>query len=390
METMKENIKTNVYINDLGIFLPNKPVSNERIENVLGKVHNLTSRTRNIILKNNRIRERYYAIDPETGKLTHTNTQLCAQAIMNLKSWDSIRKEGIDILSCGTTSPDVITPNHALMVQGELKLPPCEAVATSGVCLTSMTALKYAYTGILSGQSDTAIVTASELSSSYMNSGFHDCSHPEDTDVDNNPYLAFNVDFLRWMLSDGAGSLYISSRRNDSGISLKIKWIDMLSYAGNYETCMYIGAVKNEDGSVKGWRECGSLLEAVKNDYFAVKQDVELVKREVMNVTITKGLRAIARKREMTPEMIDWFLPHYSSGYFRERVYDHMEKIDFRIPYEKWFTNLEYKGNVGSASIFIMLEELFFSGKLKKGQQVLCYIPESARFSVGYMLLEVV
>jgi 3-oxoacyl-[acyl-carrier-protein] synthase-3 len=37
-----------------------------------------------------------------------------------------------------------------------------------------------------------------------------------------------------------------------------------------------------------------------------------------------------------------------------------------------------------------MLEEIFHSGKLKQGDKILCYIPESGRFSIGYMQLAVV
>jgi 3-oxoacyl-[acyl-carrier-protein] synthase III len=37
-----------------------------------------------------------------------------------------------------------------------------------------------------------------------------------------------------------------------------------------------------------------------------------------------------------------------------------------------------------------MLEELFHSGKLKEGEKLLCYIPESGRFAIAYMLLTVV
>jgi 3-oxoacyl-[acyl-carrier-protein] synthase-3 len=36
------------------------------------------------------------------------------------------------------------------------------------------------------------------------------------------------------------------------------------------------------------------------------------------------------------------------------------------------------------------LEEIFKSGRLKKGDKILCFIPESGRFSVGYMMLTVV
>lgn len=67
-----------------------------------------------------------------------------------------------------------------------------------------------------------------------------------------------------------------------------------------------------------------------------------------------------------------------------------MEGIGFRIPYEKWFTNLACKGNTGSASIYVIIEELFHSDKLKEGQKILCFIPESGRFSVAYVLLTVI
>jgi 3-oxoacyl-[acyl-carrier-protein] synthase-3 len=96
------------------------------------------------------------------------------------------------------------------------------------------------------------------------------------------------------------------------------------------------------------------------------------------------------RKKNLKADEVDWFLPHYSSGFFREKLFSAMEEIDFNIPYEKWFTNLSYKGNTGSASIYVILEELFHSGKLKEGQKLLCFIPESGRFSIAYMLLSVV
>jgi 3-oxoacyl-[acyl-carrier-protein] synthase-3 len=70
-------------------------------------------------------------------------------------------------------------------------------------------------------------------------------------------------------------------------------------------------------------------------------------------------------------------------------MFEGMKKVGFDVPQEKWFTNLSYKGNTGSASIYIILEELFSSGKLQTDQKILCFIPESGRFSAGFMLLEV-
>jgi 3-oxoacyl-[acyl-carrier-protein] synthase-3 len=59
------------------------------------------------------------------------------------------------------------------------------------------------------------------------------------------------------------------------------------------------------------------------------------------------------------------------------------------IPAEKWFMNLSRVGNVGSASIYLALEELMSSGKLKKGERILLSVPESGRFSYAYAFLTV-
>lgn len=122
----------------------------------------------------------------------------------------------------------------------------------------------------------------------------------------------------------------------------------------------------------------------------ALTQDVKLLNENIMTYTVGKPIPEIAKKHGLTPDDITYFIPHYSSRYFENKLYDMLKQSDFEIPKEKWFTNLETKGNTGSASMYIILEELFASGKLKKGETLLCYIPESGRFSVGYLLLEVV
>lgn len=73
-----------VYINGTSVFLPNAPVGNDDIENVLGMVGGKPSRARRIVLRNNGIQARHYAIHPLTGEVTHTNAQLTAEAIRGL------------------------------------------------------------------------------------------------------------------------------------------------------------------------------------------------------------------------------------------------------------------------------------------------------------------
>jgi 3-oxoacyl-[acyl-carrier-protein] synthase-3 len=153
---------------------------------------------------------------------------------------------------------------------------------------------------------------------------------------------------------------------------------------------MYAGSVKEGNGRLRGWREFPSLAEAIAGEAFPVKQDVKLLNKEIITTSVERTLSRLIPKRGLTPGAVDWFLPHYSSDYFRQELYDHLRGIGFEIPAEKWFTNLYEKGNTGAASIYIILEELFHSGRLRTGDRLLCFIPESGRFSICYMHLTVV
>jgi 3-oxoacyl-[acyl-carrier-protein] synthase-3 len=381
----------NAYITDIAISMPNEPVNNEEMEKVLGLVHELPSRTKNIILRNNGIKQRFYAIDPATGQTTHSNAQLAAEAVKNLKPYDNFSVEDIELLSCGTSAPDQFMPGHASMVHGEVGGSKCEIVSTSGICLSGISCLKYAWMSVALGLTNNAVATGSEQSSSFMRSRMCDTVNPERAEkLETQPTLAFEADFLRWMLSDGGGAIFIAPEPAKDRLSLKIEWIEILSHANEMETCMYAGAIKEADGSLRGWREFDSLQESVAANSLLVKQDAKLLNSDIIPVVISRSLPRYIEKYNLNPDEIDWFLPHYSSEYFRQIIYDHLKEIDFEIPEERWFSNLSEKGNTGSASIYIILEEIFKSGRLKKGDNILCFIPESGRFSVGYMMLTVV
>lgn len=380
-----------VYINDIRAFLPNKPVSNDDMESLLLQTGSRPSRVKKLILRSNKITSRHYAIDPETGLATHNNAQLTAEAIRKLAQQG--RDLGsIEILACGTTLPDQLIPNHALMVHGELKLPPCEVVATAGVCLSGTMSLKYVYMSILSGLAASGVATGSENVSSIMRAHlFADELETSERQLEKNPEIAFEKDFLRWMLSDGAGAVWLSDTPDNdkNNISLRIDWIHQRSYAGQLEACMFAGAEKQEDGTLQGWREYLP-REWLAQSIFSIKQDVKLLNEKIIEYTVTRPLQELVQQKTIKPKEIDWFLPHYSSDFFRDKVDAGMRQAGCKIPENKWFSNLATKGNTGSASIYIILEELFHSGRLQKGERLLCYVPESGRFSTAFMHFTVV
>ena len=377
-----------VYINDIGVSLPHKPIPNHDMESTLGMVGNKPSKARRIVLRNNGIQTRYYAINTSTGEPTHSNRDLTISAIKNLEE-NGLNLNEVGCLACGTSSPDQLLPSHAVMVHGDTDIPPCEVVSFSGICASGIQALKYGYTSILSQQCRHAISTGSEVASSVMRSQQFQAEIKERTsNLEKNPSLAFGKDFLRWMLSDGAGAAFLSHQPNDNKPSLKIEWVDIQSFANELDVCMYQGGVKQEDGTLKGYR-CFTQDELLNQSIMSLEQDVKLLNEHIIS-TSTKALSASVEKHDLDLNDIDYFLPHLSSEYFREKLHDGYLEAGHSIPLEKWFTNLSQVGNVGSASIYIILEELFHSGKLKNGQKLLLMVPESGRFTMSFTLLTVV
>ena len=373
-----------VYITRIAKFLPNNPIDNDQMEKKLGVIDGRASRARRIVLRNNRIKQRYYAID-DNGDVTHNNAQLTAEAVEELCDND-FPKENIELLSCGTSSPDQILPSHAAMVHGFLKNGNLEINSPSGACCTGMNALKYGYLSVMTDQVSNAVCTGSERTSSWMKSDVFENEIAHLKTLEESPILAFNKEFLRWMLSDGAGAILLESEPNGE-TPLKIEWMDGYSFAYEMEACMYAGGEKLENGILKSWSEYPAEVWG-EMALFAMKQDTRLLGENIL-VKGVNSLKQALEKHDISIDKVDYYLPHISSYYFKETLYDELKLQDVEIPWEKWFLNLEHVGNVGAASIYIMLEELAHSGKLKKGDTILLQVPESARFAYTYAYLTV-
>ena len=88
--------------------------------------------------------------------------------------------------------------------------------------------------------------------------------------------MGFATDFLRWMLSDGAGA-FLVTREPSSSLSLKIDWLDILSYAPESEVCMYYGLKKEDDGSTVSYRRVKDPVQFCKDGFLNLAQDVAVL-----------------------------------------------------------------------------------------------------------------
>lgn len=373
-----------VFITKIGKCLPNEAVSNDEMENYLGLINDTASKARRLILRNNKIVSRYYALD-KSGNSTHSNAELTKNAIQELFD-ESFTDQDMELLSCGTTTPDVLVPSHASMVHGLLKNKNLELNSSSGVCCAGMNALKFGFLSVKSGSTQNAVCTGSEKLSTWMSSDKFENEVVNLKNLEEQPILAFKKDFLRWMLSDGAGAFLLENQPKGE-ISLKIEWMEAYSYAYELETCMYAGGDKLENGEIKPWNDYNP-DQWLKESLFAFKQDVKLLDQFIL----VKGVQSVfdaLSKNNVSVDEIDYFLPHVSSHYFVDGLCKLLAEKGLEIPMEKWFMNLATVGNVGAASIYLALEELMYSGKLKKGDKILLSVPESGRFSFALAYLTV-
>ena len=376
-----------VYITKASKYLPNTPIDNDQMEAFLGEINETASKAKRIVLRNNGITTRYYALDTQ-GNPTHTNADLTCLAIKGLLD-THFKAADIQVLSCGTSTPDCLLPSHAAMVHGLLKgSGAVELTSSAGVCNSGMNALKFAYLSVKSGNSTNAVCTGSERVSSWLRANKYESEIQSLTLLQEQPILAFKKDFLRFMLSDGAGALRLESKPHPTDRSLQILWMEAHSYAHQLEACMYAGCEKQSDGSLKAWSDY-SPEQWLEQSIFSIKQDVKLLNENIL-VKGAESMQATLNKHALSPDEITYFLPHISSLYFKERLYEELKKVGIDIPLECWFLNLPQVGNVGSASPYLMLEELFNSQKLQKGDTLLLSVPESGRFSYSYALLKVV
>lgn len=384
---MKQMTLNEVYITRTASFFPNNPVSNDDMEEYLGYINNKPSKSKRIVLRNNGITNRYYALE-KGGKVTHTNAQMTALAVKALFTNTPDEIKSVQLLSCGTSAPDQIMPSHGVMVHGWLpESGAIEVVSPSGVCCAGMHALKYAYMAIKTGEITTAVATGSERMSVALRADKFEDEVQKLIELEENPYISFEKEFLRWMLSDGASAFLLSGKKNETGLNLRIEWLEGVSYAQEMEACMYMGSEKLKDGALKSFLEY-TAEEINEHSVMSIKQDVKLLSEHIVPLGGMK-LKELFEKKGLTPADIDYFLPHMSSNFFKSKIYERLEYNGMSIPYEKWFVNLSTVGNVGAASVYMMIDELFCSGKLKKGNKILLLVPESSRFSYMYGLLTV-
>lgn len=367
---------SDVYLSATARHLPGPAIDNAGMDAYVAPLNRLSGRIKQRILAENGIQTRHYGIDAE-GRCHTPPEAMAAQAIRACLAEAGIGLEAVGMLATGSCAGNALLPGFANMVLGELAAPPMQALTSHGICASGVAAWEAAASALSLGAHAHALVAAAEMPSRlFKRSRYAGCGYDAD----------FDAHFLRWMLSDGAGALLLSRQpaARADGLRLRLSFIHQRAFSGDYPVCMQLGLSADRSQShldFASWQEAeaaGALL---------LRQDIRLLPH-LFDVGIHEYV-SLVNQGHIDPASIDHFLCHYSSEKFAPVVDELMHKAGFAIARERWYSNLTTRGNTGAASIFIMLDEFLRTRTLAAGERILCFVPESGRFTVSFILIEV-
>lgn len=373
-----------VYVTGTGSVLPGPPVGADAMEARLGLVGGRASALGRRALRWNGIETRHYALD-EDGRPTTCSAAMCAGAVAAALDDAGRSVGGLQHLATATTQGDLLVPGHGSQVHAALEgAGPLEVASFQSVCASSLMAAKSAWQAVRTGEAELAAAAASEFSSRWFRPAFYEGGAL----IDAKGRLALEAEFLRWTLSDGAGAVAMEPAPATGRMSLKVEWIDLVSLAGRFDPVMWAGATAaDRHEGAAGWSHAGP-ARAHAEGRIALLQDFGQLKA-VIRAWVGVYLEKVESGR-IDPAAVDWLLCHYSARSLREEIVRLLETTGAMIPEERWWTNLPTAGNVGAASIWVMLDGFLKAGLLRPGQRVLCVVPESGRAMVGFMMLTAV
>ena len=369
------------YITSSSQFLPGGPVECADMSRYIGSVSPISDRIGRLMLRRNRIETRHYAID-EDGSSPWTVASLAGQAVRSMVEEAGLEPRDIGLLAASTTQNDFLVPGIASGVHAESGLPPLEVLSCQSVCASSMMALKGAVSQIKAGEHRAAVAVGAEFSSRFFRPEHYEGSVAEDGS------LPGDAEFLRWTLSDGAACVLVEDRPRSGGLSLRVDWMRLRSFADRFEPCMVGGAVRSGEALTPWSLVPGGAGTAAAQGAFQLRQDVEALHR-MLPVWMGEFMRMVDEGL-IAPDEVDWFLCHFSAHSLRLEMERLAERAGCMIPRDRWFTNIYEKGNVGSASIYLLLDDLLRSGKLVPGQRIVCAVPESGRCVMAHAGMTVV
>ncbi len=293
-----------------GSYLPEKILTNKELET-------LVDTSDEWIVARSGIKQRHIAAPNELA------SDLAAKAASKAIGRSGLSANDIDLLIVATTTPDMVLPSTACIVQSKLGISGTPAFDVQAVCCGFVYALNIADLFIKSGQASNALIIGAEVYSRILDW------------KDRTTCVLFG---------DGAGAVVLS-KSDEPGVR---------------HTKLHADGVYQDKLCVPGWVNNGAVsgsplvtMDGGTVFKFAVKV-FEQTARELMSAA------------HVTIDDIDWFIPHQANIRIMESTAKKLE-----LPRDKLIATVDHHGNTSAASIPLALDEAVDDGRVKKGDLLL-------------------
>jgi len=297
-----------------GSYLPEKVVTNADLEKIVDTTDEwIASRTG--------IRERRRAADGET------TGDLAFYAATHALEAAGVKASEIDLIVLGTTTPDLIFPSTACLLQHRLGANGCAAFDVNAACSGFLYALGVADQFIKSGQAKKALVVGSETLSRMIDW------------TDRSTCVLFG---------DGAGAVVLEPSDEPGIITTK------LHADGGYKHLLY-NPVGVSAGFLDGEPNHGIRVMMTGNEVFKVA-----VK------TLDRIVGETLEAANMHESDVDWLIPHQANLRIIEATAKRL-----KLSMDRVVVTVDRHGNTSSGSVPLALDEAVRSGRIQRGQTVL-------------------
>jgi 3-oxoacyl-[acyl-carrier-protein] synthase-3 len=302
-------------ITGTGSYLPPRRLTNADLVAELGQRGIETSDE--WIVERTGIRARHFAA-PDV-----TCSDLGLEAARNALQAAGLAPTDIDLLIVATSTPDMVFPSAACILQNKLGANGCPAFDVQAVCSGFIYALTVADAMIQSGAARRALVVGAEVFSRILD---------------------FNDRTTCVLFGDGAGAVVLEASEAPGILSSDLhadgKHVDILCVPGN----------------VSGGQVLGDPL---------LKMDGQAVFKLAVGV-LEKAAHAVLAKAGLTEADVDWLIPHQANIRIMQGT---ARKL--KLPMDKVVVTVDQHGNTSAASIPLALDHAVRTGQVKKGETLL-------------------
>jgi 3-oxoacyl-[acyl-carrier-protein] synthase III len=269
------------------------------------------------IVERTGIRARHFA-DADTSA-----SDLALQAARHALEAAGRRAEEVDLIIVATSTPDMVFPSTACIVQRKLGVHGCAAFDVQAVCSGFVYALTLAESLIRTGSASKALVVGAEVFSRILD---------------------FNDRGTCVLFGDGAGAVVLEASSQPGILASE------LHADGRHVEILCT------PGTVSGGKIAGDPL---------LKMDGQAVFKLAVGV-LEQAARAVLAKADRTEADVDWLIPHQANIRIMQGT---ARKL--KLPLSKLIVTVDEHGNTSAASIPLALDVAVRSGRIKAGDTVM-------------------